>query len=60
MGPFNMPWLTFLAFVVIDVSFVVAVVWALLDIRRDREAGPGAPGEESHPAQKTPTHGHLR
>ena len=33
MGPFNFPWPTFLAFVVIGASIVVAVVWAALDIR---------------------------
>ena len=37
VGPFNFPWPTFLAFVVIDVSVVIAVVWAVLDIRRERQ-----------------------
>ena len=31
MGPFNMPWLTFAAFVVTAVSILLAVVWAALD-----------------------------
>ena len=31
MGPFNMPWLTFMAFVVTAASIVLAVVWAALD-----------------------------
>lgn len=31
MGPFNMPWLTFAAFVVTAVSIVLAVIWAVLD-----------------------------
>ncbi len=35
MGPFNMPWLTFAAFVVTAATIVLAVVWAALD--RDRE-----------------------
>ncbi len=38
MGPFNMPWLTFSAFIVIDVSILIAVLWAVLDMRKD---GPG-------------------
>jgi hypothetical protein len=37
MGPFNFPWLTFLAFVVIDISILIAIVWALIDIRRERQ-----------------------
>jgi hypothetical protein len=37
MGPFNFPWLTFLAFVVVDISILVAVIWALVDIRRERK-----------------------
>jgi hypothetical protein len=37
VGPFNFPWLTFLAFVVIDVSIVIAIVWAIVDIRRERQ-----------------------
>jgi uncharacterized membrane protein YwaF len=31
MGPFGMPWLTFMAFVVTAASIVLAVVWAALD-----------------------------
>ena len=37
MGPFNYPWLTFFAFVVIGVSIVIAISWALVDIRRERQ-----------------------
>ena len=37
MGPFNMPWLTFAAFVVTAASIVLAIVWAALD----RERGDG-------------------
>lgn len=37
MGPLNTPWLTFLAFVVTDVSILIAVIWALADWKRDRE-----------------------
>lgn len=37
MGPFDFPWLTFLAFVVIDISILIAIVWALIDIRRERQ-----------------------
>ena len=29
MGPFNFPWMTFLAFVVTGASVVAALVWAL-------------------------------
>lgn len=35
MGPFNFPWLTFLAFVVTAASILLAVVWAVLDRRRE-------------------------
>lgn len=47
MGPFNMPWLTFLAFVVIDLSIVIAIVWALLDIRKDPGTGQGGRGDRA-------------
>ena len=33
MGPFNMPWLTFSAFLVIGLSVVIAAAWAVNDIR---------------------------
>jgi hypothetical protein len=29
VGPFNFPWMTFLAFVVTGASVVIALVWAL-------------------------------
>lgn len=35
MGPFNVPWLTFLAFVVTAASIVLAVAWAAWDSRRN-------------------------
>ena len=35
MGPFNMPWLTFLAIVVTAASIIAAVFWALADRGRD-------------------------
>ena len=35
MGPFNMPVLTFMALVVTAASIVGAVIWALIDRRRD-------------------------
>jgi hypothetical protein len=35
MGPFNFPLLTFLAFVVTAASILLAVVWALVDRRRE-------------------------
>ena len=38
MGPFNFPWMTFLAFVVTGASVVAAIVWALGDRGRDRRA----------------------
>ena len=34
MGPFNMPWLTFMAFIVIDISIVAAIAWAVYDIKK--------------------------
>lgn len=37
MGPFNMPWLTFSAFLVIHLSIVIAVVWAVRDINNSDE-----------------------
>lgn len=37
MGPFNFPWLTFLAFVVTAASIVLAVAWAAIDRRRREE-----------------------
>lgn len=37
MGPFNFPWMTFLAFIVTGASVVAALVWAL---RKDE------PGEQ--------------
>ena len=35
MGPFNMPWSTFLAFVVTAASIVAAILWAVIDRKRD-------------------------
>jgi len=35
MGPFNFPWMTFMAFVVTGASVVGALIWAL------REGGRG-------------------
>jgi len=35
MGPFNFPWMTFMAFVVTGASVVIALVWALRG--RDRQ-----------------------
>jgi hypothetical protein len=37
MGPWNMPWMTFMAIVVIIASAVIAAVWAIVDIRKARE-----------------------
>lgn len=37
MGPFNFPWLTFAPFIVIGLSILAAVLWALNDIRRSGE-----------------------
>jgi hypothetical protein len=37
MGPWNMPWMTFIAIIVIIVSAVIAAVWAIVDIRKDGE-----------------------
>jgi len=30
LGPFNTPWLTFLAWVVVILSVVASIVWAIL------------------------------
>jgi hypothetical protein len=38
MGPFNFPWLTFLAFVVTAASIVLAIVWAALGRGREGES----------------------
>ena len=35
MGPFNMPWMTFAAFIVIGVSIAASIIWAINDIRKD-------------------------
>jgi len=35
MGPFNMPWGTFMALIVTAASIVAAVVWAVNDKRRN-------------------------
>lgn len=43
MRPFNFPWLTFIPFIVIGLSILAAVLWALNDIRKDR----GRKGESS-------------
>jgi hypothetical protein len=37
VGPYGFPWLTFTAFVVIDISILIAIIWALVDIRRERQ-----------------------
>ena len=36
MGPFNFPWMTFLAFVVTGASVLVALHWALREDVKDR------------------------
>jgi hypothetical protein len=36
MGPFNFPWMTFMAFVVAGASVVAALVWALRKGGSDR------------------------
>ena len=37
MPPWNLPWSTFGAFLVLDFTILLAVVWALVDKARDRE-----------------------
>ena len=37
MGPYSVPWLTFLAFVVTAASILLAIAWAAWDGSRDRE-----------------------
>ncbi|MCK4538274.1 MAG: hypothetical protein KAV42_05700 [Candidatus Krumholzibacteria bacterium] len=44
MGPFNMPWLTFSAFIVVDISVLIAIIWVVMDIRKHPENG-GKNGE---------------
>ena len=39
MAPWNLPWSTFGAFLVLAGIIVLAVVWALVDKARDREDG---------------------
>lgn len=36
MGPFNLPWSTFLAFIVILASIAIAVIWAWNEKKQDR------------------------
>ena len=36
MAPFDMPWSTFGAFLVLGGTILLALVWALIDRRRDR------------------------
>ena len=36
MGPFNMPWLTFTAFIGVGASIVASILWAVNEIRHDR------------------------
>jgi hypothetical protein len=40
MPPFNLPWSTFGAFVVLAVTLLLAVVWALWDRRREISGDP--------------------
>jgi hypothetical protein len=40
MGPFHLPWSTFLAFVVVLAGIVIAVAWALKEKKQDK-AGRG-------------------
>lgn len=39
MGPFHIPWSTFGAVLLILVSIVIAVVWALADKAGERKGG---------------------
>ncbi len=43
MGPFNMPWMTFSAFIVIGASIAISIIWAINDIRK--ESGGDRAGE---------------
>jgi len=36
MGPFHLPWSTFLAFIVIILSIGIAIVWALKEKKQDK------------------------
>ena len=37
MGPFNMPWLTFWAFIVVAASILGAIPWAVNDISKEKK-----------------------
>lgn len=37
MAPFNLPWLTFSAFLVLAGTILLALVWAAIDKARDQE-----------------------
>jgi hypothetical protein len=37
MAPFNLPWSTFGAFVVLGATIVLALIWALWDRARERK-----------------------
>ncbi|MDY0109628.1 MAG: hypothetical protein RBT60_06790 [Candidatus Krumholzibacteria bacterium] len=40
MAPWNLPWSTFGAFVVLAVTIALAVGWAFWDLRRDHKERP--------------------
>ncbi len=37
MAPFHLPWITFGAFLVLGGTIILAFVWALIDLIKDRE-----------------------
>jgi hypothetical protein len=39
MGPFNLPWSTFLAFIVIVISIGIAISWAVMEKKQDKGRG---------------------
>lgn len=39
MAPFHLPWITFGAFLVLGGTIILAFVWALVDLARDRKDG---------------------
>ncbi len=38
MGPFNIPWMTFSAFIVTGLSILGAVLWAVYDMKKYPES----------------------
>lgn len=59
MPPFHLPWCTFLSFVVVGGSLLLAVAWALIDKRCDKEIDKRR-DEGRGQDRSTPRHGEAR